>query len=163
MRENYGKLVLDKDAVIYFSGKSNVKSKLMTSETHIGTCTGIARSLTIQPIALGAPIKQPGEVWAIETENCTMTSVGIDDTIPYHNPGNPDNVHAKNLIYVKNPYLNGTTLVANHGNSDDTSIGYTIGCPLGPAPKLERKVEENRKDNMKILEWGNTIRGTVEP
>lgn len=104
-----------------------------------------------------------GEDSLIEIENCNMTSVGIDDTISYHNPGSPDNVHAKNLIYVKNSYLSGTTLVANYGNSDDMSIGYTIGCSLGLAPKLERKVVENRKDNMKILEWGNTIREVVEP
>lgn len=92
-----------------------------------------------------------------------MTSVDMEDTISYHNPGNPDSVHAKNLIYVKNSYLSGTTLVANYGNSDDMSIGYTIGCSLGLAPKLERKVVKNRKDNMKILEWGNTIREAVEP
>lgn len=92
-----------------------------------------------------------------------MTSVGVDDTISYHNPSTPSNVRAKNLIYVKDSYLSGTTLVANYGNSDDMSIGYTIGCSLGLAPKLERKVVENRKDNMKILEWGNTIRGVVEP
>lgn len=104
-----------------------------------------------------------GEDSLIEIENCNMTSVGVDDTISYHNPSDPSNVHAKNLIYVKDSYLSGTTLFANYGNSDDMSIGYTIGCSLGLAPKLERKVVENRKDNMKILEWGNTIRGVVEP
>lgn len=104
-----------------------------------------------------------GEDSLIEIENCNMTSVGMDDTISYHNPGDPSNVHAKNLIYVKDSYLSGTTLFSNYGNSDDMSIGYTIGCSLGLAPKLERKVVENRKDNMKILEWGNTIRGVVEP
>lgn len=104
-----------------------------------------------------------GEDSLIEIENCNMTSVGIDDTISYHNPGASSNVRAKNLIYVKDSYLSGTTLFANYGNSDDMSIGYTIGCSLGLAPKLERKVVENRKDNMKILEWGNTIRGVVEP
>lgn len=66
-----------------------------------------------------------------------MTSVDMEDTISYHNPGNPD--------------------------SDDMSIGYTIGCSLGPAPKPERKVMENRKDNMRIPEWGDTIREVVEP
>lgn len=99
-----------------------------------------------------------GEDSLIEIENCNMTSVGIDDTISYHNPGNPSNVHAKNLIYVKNSYLSGTTLFANYGNSEDMSVGYTIGCSLGLSPKLERKIVTDRKDNMKIIEWGNTIR-----
>lgn len=87
-----------------------------------------------------------------------MTSVGVEDTISYHNPAGASNTHAKNLIYVKDSYLSGTTLVSNYGNSEDMSIGYTIGCSLGLAPKLERKITSDRKDNMKIIEWGNTVR-----
>lgn len=103
-----------------------------------------------------------GEESLIEIEGCNFTSVGIDDTVSYHNPGDPSNIHAKNLIYVKNSYLSGTTLFANYGNSDDMSIGYTIGCSLGLAPKLERTIVTDRKDNMKILEWNNTIRDLLD-
>ena len=99
-----------------------------------------------------------GQFGDILIEDGYYKSVGCADNISYHNTTLTGSSTAKSKVVIRGAYIDGTTLCANYGTSEEISQMFVCGCSLRVEPKLERVITGERVDNMEVIAWGNTIR-----
>lgn len=104
--------------------------------------------------AIGGGLGVSGDILI---EDCNLTSVGNSDTVSYHNNTSLTQ-ETQSKVVVRNTWMSGSFLCTNNGTSTTKSLCMVNGCSLASLPKLSKTIEEDRADNMELLEWGNIVR-----